>query len=467
MTCEANILLVDDHAMLRKGLRVLIEREEDLCVIGEAGNGYEAIEQVRQLQPDIVVMDINMPELSGIEATKKILDGAPNTQVLALSIHSGQRYVEEMLEAGAAGYLVKQSAPDELIRAIRALKAGNSYLSAEITDIVIKKVRQQPTEGGASGIASHTMANKLCKPPLPKGLVHRQELVERLEQGQGKKLQMVVAPAGYGKSTLVCDWLKDSVHPNIWLSLDRTDNSLRQFLKSWMAALGEFLPGANKYLSPFIESANLPPTSILGGAMLADLENLPHAFVLVLDNMHLVREKSILDLLSQVVSRSDGTLRLVLISKQDLFLPLTALRADNMVNDIRTEDLRFSSGEIKSFLENALATTIDAETVTIWEERTQGWVTGLQLATHTLRDSDAVVAVATTSESTVDWREFLTNREFEVLRLLRQRLRDKEIADQLCISTDTVKTHLRNLYRKLEATNRREAIVNAQNLKFL
>ena len=97
MIKETTILLADDHAMLRKGLRLLIEQEEGFHIIGEAGDGREAIDQVRLLTPDVVVMDINMPDVNGIEATRQILAESPETRILALSIHAGKTYVEEML----------------------------------------------------------------------------------------------------------------------------------------------------------------------------------------------------------------------------------------------------------------------------------------------------------------------------------------------------------------------------------
>ncbi len=466
MIGETTILLVDDHAILRKSLHVLIELVGSLRVIGEAADGREAIDQVRQLQPDIVVMDINMPHLNGIEATRQILAEFPQTRILALSIHSGKRYVEEMIEAGVAGYLLKESVPEELITAISAIKEGKGYLSAEITGILLCKLRQ-----GASGATDRLDAQsdprKWQKPELPEGVVHRRELLERLERGRKKPMTLVVAPAGYGKSTLVSDWLTHSDQAHLWWSLDPHDNDMRQFLESWVAASGELFAGLTRYLPGLIKVANLPPVSILAGALIAELEEIPQDLTIVLDNMHLINEKAILDLLSQVLKNPIETKHLVLINRHDPFLPIPALRSGHLVNEIRTEDLKFTAQDIKAFLEKALAKDIDLETAANWEERTEGWVSGLQLAIHTLADSNDNQAKTSNVDEIVNWRNVLTNREYEVLLLLEQRLRDKEIADKLCVSKETVRTHLKHLYSKLYATNRRDAIVKAEQLGLL
>ena len=201
MQKQTSILLVDDHAMLRKGLRALIEQEPGLSVIEEAENGQEAIEKVRKLQPDVVVMDINMPRLNGIEATRQIFAENPDCRILALSIHSTRRYVEEMLEAGVAGYLLKESAPEELLAAIHALRDGKGYLSKDITELVIEKVRETAAAAATNG--SRSDSRKWRKPELTDGLIHRRDLVLRLENEHHKFLTLLVAPAGYGKTTLV------------------------------------------------------------------------------------------------------------------------------------------------------------------------------------------------------------------------------------------------------------------------
>ncbi len=133
----ARILLADDHAIIRQGLCSLLEKQPDIEVVGAAENGRKALELVRELAPDIVIMDISMPNLNGIDATRKIVDELGGTKVIALSIHSSRRFVTEMLKAGASGYLLKECLFDELIEAIRTVLSGGVYLSPRITGVVV------------------------------------------------------------------------------------------------------------------------------------------------------------------------------------------------------------------------------------------------------------------------------------------------------------------------------------------
>jgi DNA-binding NarL/FixJ family response regulator len=131
------VFLADDHAVVRDGLRVLLEAQDDISVVGVAANGRQAVDQVRKLRPDVVVMDIAMPELNGIEATRQISESCPSTQVVILSMHSSPEHVFRALQAGARGYLIKESAGKEVGVAVRALHAGRRYFSRQITDTVI------------------------------------------------------------------------------------------------------------------------------------------------------------------------------------------------------------------------------------------------------------------------------------------------------------------------------------------
>src|SRR3954465_11771478 len=121
---KIRVLLADDHTVVRQGLRALLDAEEDIEIIGEAENGRQALQLVKKLLPDVVVMDIAMPVLNGVEATRQITRYVPNVKVLVLSTYSNDEYVEQLTEAGAAGYLVKQTAANDLLKAIREAFKG-------------------------------------------------------------------------------------------------------------------------------------------------------------------------------------------------------------------------------------------------------------------------------------------------------------------------------------------------------
>jgi len=131
------VMLADDHAVVRDGLRALLEGGHDLQVIGVDGNGREAVAEAQRLRPDIVIMDIAMPELDGVEATRRIVERCPETRVLILSMYLSAEHIHRALQAGAQGYVLKESAGEEVVEAIRALRAGKRYLSHRITETVI------------------------------------------------------------------------------------------------------------------------------------------------------------------------------------------------------------------------------------------------------------------------------------------------------------------------------------------
>ncbi len=134
---SVRILVADDHAVIRQGLCALLEKEPDIEVLGGVENGRKALELVRELAPDIVIMDISMPNLNGIDATSKIREDWPNTKIIALSMHSRRRFVTEMLKAGVSGYILKECLFDELMEAIRTVLNGGIYLSPKITGLVV------------------------------------------------------------------------------------------------------------------------------------------------------------------------------------------------------------------------------------------------------------------------------------------------------------------------------------------
>jgi len=134
---EIRLLLVDDHEIVRLGLKMLLENQSDISIIAEAGSGMQAIEIVNMLLPDVVVMDITLPDISGIEATRRIKQAHPEVAIIALTIHEDEQYFFEMLKAGASGYIPKRAASEDLIQAIRVTFAGDIYLYPSLTKALV------------------------------------------------------------------------------------------------------------------------------------------------------------------------------------------------------------------------------------------------------------------------------------------------------------------------------------------
>ena len=139
------VLLADDHKILRQGLRTLLEQEKDIQIVGEADNGRSSVKLTGELAPDVVIMDVAMPDLNGIDATRRITEADPRTRVLALSMHSDGRYVKGMLQAGARGYILKDCAAEELTHAIRTVMAGQVYVSPGVTGTIVNDYVRQLT----------------------------------------------------------------------------------------------------------------------------------------------------------------------------------------------------------------------------------------------------------------------------------------------------------------------------------
>lgn len=150
---KLRIMLADDHETVREGLRLIINSQDDMEVCGEVSNGRAAIITAQELQPDVLVMDVTMPELNGLKATKKLKEICPNLKILTLTRHSDDAYLQELLRAGASGYVLKQSSSEELLRAIRAIAGGGNYLDPSIAGRVMGGYIQRQFTGKSGQVA--------------------------------------------------------------------------------------------------------------------------------------------------------------------------------------------------------------------------------------------------------------------------------------------------------------------------
>jgi len=176
---NTNIIIVDDHQIMREGLRSMFEPESDITVVGEAENGRDAIQLIQKKLPHVVIMDINMPDLNGIDTTRQLTAELPEVKIIALSMHSDTYMVTEMLKAGASAYLLKDCSRQDIIAAIRAVAAGKSYLSPEITGVVIDNFVKQTSPDKSSDVSKLTSKEREVLQLIAEGLTSK-EIASRL-----------------------------------------------------------------------------------------------------------------------------------------------------------------------------------------------------------------------------------------------------------------------------------------------
>ena len=210
------ILLADDHRLFRAGLRALIEKQTDMEVVAEADNGRLAVELAKQLQPKVIVMDISMPDLNGIEAARQIVSAYPATKVISLSMHTDKHFVEGMLQAGASGYLLKDCAHEEFIRAIRTVAQGQTYLIPAVTGQLVEEYVHQ---AGAKDSPSREILTP-CE----------REVLQLVAEGWGTK--QVAAKLGISAKTVEAHRHQIMERLNIHSIAELTKFAVRQGLTS-------------------------------------------------------------------------------------------------------------------------------------------------------------------------------------------------------------------------------------------
>jgi DNA-binding NarL/FixJ family response regulator len=172
---KITVLLADDHMVVRQGLRALLQTERDIEIVGEAETGRQAVRLAKALKPDVVVMDIAMPQLNGLEATRQIIKEVPRARVLILSSYSDDEYVDQLVEAGAAGYLLKQAAFTDVVRGIREAKKGNTFFSPDISRRVMARYRETVVRGSPVRKLTDLLTSREV------------EVLQLIAEGQGNK----------------------------------------------------------------------------------------------------------------------------------------------------------------------------------------------------------------------------------------------------------------------------------------
>jgi LuxR family maltose regulon positive regulatory protein len=240
------------------------------------------------------------------------------------------------------------------------------------------------------------LKTKIVIPPLRKEIVQRNRLLDRMllefrsADGFNRQLTLVSAPAGYGKTTVVCDWIKRLGFPLAWLSLDETDNDPTRFLAYIIAAIQQVREGLGEAAGKILLSPQRPPIEVVLTVLINELALVSSPLILVLDDYHAIHTLSIHEQLKFLLEHQPGQLHLVIVSREDPLLPIPRLRARNKVLEIRQEDLRFTVEETTDFLNRVMRLDLTSAQIAALEGHTEGWIAGLQLAALSMRGNTDV-----------------------------------------------------------------------------
>src|SRR5437763_11831106 len=224
------------------------------------------------------------------------------------------------------------------------------------------------------------LATKLYIPRLRPNVVSRPRLLERLNEGLHRKLSLIAAPAGFGKTTLVSEWVASCDRQVAWLSLDEGDSDPTRFLTYLVAALRTIAPTLGEGVLGALQSPQPPPPEAMLTALLNDLTTIRDQFVLVLDDYHVLDAKAVDHALSYLVEHLPPQMHLVIVTREDPQLPLARLRARGQLTELRATDLRFTPAEAADFLTRVMGLALATDEIAALEARTEGWIAGLQLA---------------------------------------------------------------------------------------
>lgn len=377
---KIKILIVDDHSFTRAGVRAILQTNKDFEIVGEAVDGNDAIIKAREKQPDIIIMDINMPGLSGIEATKQILAENDAIKIMALSMHVGDHFVKEMLNAGVVGYMLKDDVPEDLVKAIKKIVQGEMILSTDITRAALSKRHDI--------LDLNIMRTKLYPPQITTDYVFRKNIINTLEKNVNLPLSLISAGAGYGKSVVVGQWLENTSYLSAWISLDAEHNNFRTFMFYLVSAINNAFPDAMKDTYYQLQSNDFHSFKIILNSFINEICNIDNDFILVLDNYHLIRDEKVHHFLDEWIRFPPPNVHLSIISRRDPPLKTKLLSNSGRIIEIRMKDLSFSNDEIATLYLNLLGINLDLETIEKLQNKTEGWIIGLRLASMAIKDEN-------------------------------------------------------------------------------
>jgi hypothetical protein len=315
----------------------------------------------------------------------------------------------------------------------------------------IASMPQQPRTRVNISFSRSLIQTKLYRPRSSSDMIHRARLIERLNAGLGGNVTLVSAPAGFGKTTLLAEWMQTLDRPSAWLSLDKHDNELAVFVHSLVAALQTVLPDAFQAMASLLKAPQFPPADYVATLLINELADMSENIILVLDDYHLICNSEVHALLDRLIEHLPLQLHLVIATRSDPPLPFARWSVQGHLNELRSAHLRFTLEETEIFLARMLGNELVHETAVALEELTEGWIVVLRLAALSLLSTSDRVAFMVRLRSSPDRNmssylieEVLAQQAPAVQELLVQTSMLEQFCAELCVSRSLGMKTLRN-----------------------
>ncbi len=379
---DLSICVVDPDPLSRAGLAAILDATSRVNVTLETASFEAALECVDSAPLDLVVATGTTLG----ETITELLANREQPQTIVV-ISRAEQSVRRLLRAGVRGVVCRDSVGSELPEAVHCIRQGMPFISASLMSEIVDEL-QHKTNLPDSPENSLILWTKLHQPPLPADFLPRPRLLELLEKGRENPLTLVSAPAGYGKSNVVCHWLDSTDWLSAWISLDRDDGDLPRFLEYLGAAIESLGQGSGRNVQALAYQSSLPPMETVVRIVSNELDSIPEPVILVLDDYHLIpTSSSVHEFFIQLLRHPPLSLHLVLIARRDPPLPLVSMRAKGQMTDLRMLDLVFSTEESIALMQRLSSVELSDPDAIRLESLLEGWVAGLRLMALALQKS--------------------------------------------------------------------------------
>lgn len=380
-----SVIIASTNTFFIDGIRSILEGK--ISVAGQCTEQSETALNncVEESNPDVIILDIESCTEGCLNLIQLVSGEKSSPKVIGIADELSADEVRNLARRGINGLIHKNKLSQTLVNGVHEVVEGVHYFSPTYGDF-----RDSDIDAGELGqpLYDFVLRTKLTPPQIYAEQVIRTEQIDKLELGIAKPMSLVSAPAGYGKSETVAQWIKNTTAINCWISLDDEHNDLRVFLNYLVAGLDRMIENIVPQTAVMAAAGDMPPVRAIAYSLINELDLIEENFVIVLDDFHLITNRKVHELIDEILTYPPQQQHLCIITRRDPPLKLHGLLAKGRLHEIRMKDLAFTEKEIVQLFENLLKVKLDKDTAHTLKQKTEGWIVALRMASFLVQDAN-------------------------------------------------------------------------------